>query len=121
MAKGHDTCFGLLPAAAAPAGGAPGSRCNGAIGPAGTLRGIVKQGGLTAEAFVDLLKQFGADGGQMDITQLSSTEPAYLDGVKRRFDESKLFLELAVGGKALEDEARYAEVARVAKRLGVTL
>ncbi len=76
--------------------------------------------GLTAEAFVDLLKQFGADGGQMDITQLSSIEPAYLDGVKRRFDESKLFLELAVGGKALEDEARYAEVARVAKRLGVT-
>jgi sugar phosphate isomerase/epimerase len=76
--------------------------------------------GLSAEAFVDLLKQFGADGGQMDITQLSSTEPAYLDGVKRRFDESKLFLELAVGGKTLEDEARYAEVARVAKRLGVT-
>ena len=76
--------------------------------------------GLTAEAFIDLLKQFGADGGQMEIGQLASTEPEYLDGIKRRIDESKLFLELAVGGKALEDEARYAEVARVAKRLGVT-
>ena len=76
--------------------------------------------GLSAEAFIDLLKQFGADGGQMEIGQLASTEPEHLDGIKRRLDESKLFLELAVGGKALEDEARYADVARVAKRLGVT-
>ncbi len=76
--------------------------------------------GLSAEAFVDLLRQFGADGGQMDITQLASTEPGYLDGIKRRLDESKLFLELAVGGKALEDEARFAEVAGVARRLGAS-
>jgi sugar phosphate isomerase/epimerase len=74
--------------------------------------------GLAAEAFIDLLKQFGADGGQMDITQLASTEPAYLEGIKRRLDELKLFLELAVGGPALEDEARFAEVARVARALG---
>ena len=76
--------------------------------------------GLSAEAFVDLLRQFGADGGQMDITQLASTEPGYLDGIKRRLDESKLFLELAVGGEALEDEARFAEVAGVARRLGAS-
>jgi sugar phosphate isomerase/epimerase len=75
--------------------------------------------GLSAEAFIDLLKQFGADGGQMEIGQLASTEPEYLDGIKRRLEESKLFLELAVGGKTLEDESRYADVARVAKRLGV--
>ncbi|MFI4946844.1 MAG: sugar phosphate isomerase/epimerase family protein [Burkholderiales bacterium] len=75
---------------------------------------------LSADAFIDLLLRFEADGGQMDITQLVSTEDSYLDGLKHRIDGSKLFLELAVGGPALEDEARFAEVARVARRLGVT-
>ena len=131
--RGFLRTLGGLSAAALGIGGAPPARAagTGRYGLAFTSFAVrLRRGrdlvrgtgapGLTAEAFVDLLKQFGADGGQMDITQLSSTEPAYLDGVKRRFDESKLFLELAVGGKALEDEARYAEVARVAKRLGVT-
>ena len=32
-----------------------------------------------AETFIDLCRRFGADGAQMDLTQLSSQEPAYLD------------------------------------------
>jgi sugar phosphate isomerase/epimerase len=56
----------------------------------------------------------------MDMAQLGSTEPAYLDGLKRRLDERRLFLELSVSGKALEDEARFAEVAAVARKLGAS-
>jgi sugar phosphate isomerase/epimerase len=73
---------------------------------------------LAAEPFVDLCRSFGADGCQMDMSQLASTESAYLDGLRRRLGESRLFLELSVSGKVLEDEARFAEVAAVARKLG---
>ncbi len=73
---------------------------------------------LPAETLVELCRSFGADGCQMDIAQLASREPAYLDGLKRRLDEAGMFLELSVGGKELEDESRFAGVATVARRLG---
>jgi sugar phosphate isomerase/epimerase len=73
---------------------------------------------LAAEPFLDLCRSFGADGCQMDMSQLASTESAYLDGLWRRLDESRLFLELSVDSKALEDEDRFAEVAAVARKLG---
>ena len=66
---------------------------------------------LAAEPFLDLCRSFGADGCQMDLSQLASTEAAYLDGLKRRLDEARLFLELSVDAGTLEDEARFAEVA----------
>jgi sugar phosphate isomerase/epimerase len=67
---------------------------------------------------VDLCRSFGADGGQMEIDQLESTEPAYLAEVKRRCGDT-FFLELSVDGKVLEDEDRYAQMAATARALGV--
>lgn len=73
---------------------------------------------LPAEAFLDLCRAHGADGCQLDLQQLDSTEPGYLDGLKRRLAEGGLFVELSVGGKIFEDEAYFADVARVARALG---
>lgn len=75
---------------------------------------------LPAETFLDLCRSFGADGCQLDMAQLASTEPGYLDGLKRRSDEASLFVELSVSPKALEDEDRFAEAAAVARRLGAS-
>jgi len=75
---------------------------------------------LPATAFVDLCKSFGADGGQMDVAQLESKDPAALAALKRRLEETGQFLELSVEGKYLEDAERYAELASVARALGVT-
>jgi sugar phosphate isomerase/epimerase len=73
---------------------------------------------LPAEAFIDLCRSFGADGCQLDETQLASRDPAYLDGLKRRLTEAGLFVELSAGSKCLEDDQRFAETAAVARRLG---
>ena len=75
---------------------------------------------LPADAFVDLCRSFAADGCQVDMTQLTSTEPAYLDGLRRHLAEAGLFVELSVGGPALEDDQRFAAVAEIAGRLGAT-
>ncbi len=74
--------------------------------------------GLPAEALVELCHSFGADGCQLDIGQLDSTKPDYLDGLKRKLGEAGLFVELAVPGKVFEDESYFADVARVARGLG---
>jgi sugar phosphate isomerase/epimerase len=73
---------------------------------------------LPAEAFIDLCRSFGADGCQLDISQIASTEPAALESLKKRLADAGLFLELSVGAKSLEDERRFAEVVAVARRLG---
>jgi len=75
---------------------------------------------LPAEPFLELVRAFGADGCQLDLSQLASTESTYLDGLKRRLDEAGLFVELSVSGKALEDAEHFAEVASVARRLGAS-
>jgi 3-oxoisoapionate decarboxylase len=74
--------------------------------------------GFPAETFVELCQSFGADGCQMDTTQLTSTDDAYLAGVRRRIDDKGLFLELSVSGKVLESAPRFAEVAALARKLG---
>lgn len=71
-----------------------------------------------AESFVDLCQSFGADGCQMDTTQLTSTDDAYLAGVRRRIDEKGLFLELSVGGKFLEDADAFARTVALVRKLG---
>ena len=76
--------------------------------------------GLPADAFVDLCRTFAADGCQLDLAQLASTEPAYLDGLRRRLTEGGLFVELSVSASALEDDQRFAAAADVARRLGAT-
>jgi len=73
---------------------------------------------LPAETFIDLCRSFGADGCQLDQSQLASTEPAYLDGIKRRLGEAGLFVELSASGKALEDDHGFADTVGVARRLG---
>ena len=76
--------------------------------------------GLPAETFLELCRSYGADGCQLDIGQLQSTEPAYLDGLKRKLGEARLFVELAAPGRIFEDGAYFADVARVARALGAT-
>jgi 3-oxoisoapionate decarboxylase len=71
-----------------------------------------------AEAFIDLCHSFGADGCQLDVSQIASTEASALDGLKRRLGEAGLFVELSASAKTLEDEQRFVEVARIARRLG---
>jgi len=76
--------------------------------------------GLTAEQLIDLCRTFAADGCQLDLGQLESTKPEYLDGLKRKLGEAGLFVELAAPGKVFEDESYFADVARVARALGAT-
>jgi sugar phosphate isomerase/epimerase len=73
---------------------------------------------LPAEAFIDLCHSFGADGCQLDVSQLASSEPAYLDGLKRRLGDAGLFVELSANAKSLEDDASFADLAALARRLG---
>jgi sugar phosphate isomerase/epimerase len=74
--------------------------------------------GLPAEQLIDLCRSFAADGCQLEIGQLESTRPEYLDGIKRKLGEAGLFVELAAPGRLFEDEAYFADVARVARALG---
>jgi sugar phosphate isomerase/epimerase len=76
--------------------------------------------GLKAEALLELCRSFGADGCQLDIGQLESTDAAYLDGLKRKLGDASLWVELAAPGKIFEDEAYFADVARVARALGAS-
>jgi sugar phosphate isomerase/epimerase len=75
---------------------------------------------LPAGQLIDLCRSFKADGCQLEIGQLESTKPEYLDGLKRQLGESGLFVELAAPGKLFEDAAYFAEVARVARALGAS-
>ena len=62
---------------------------------------------------------FGADGCQLDCRSSRRTEPAYLDGLKRRARAKRACsLELSVPAKCLEDDARFAEMAALARRSG---
>jgi len=84
-------------------------------------RDLIKGAGapaLPAEAFIDLCRSFGADGCQLGLSQVASTEASALDALKRRLGEAGLFLELSVGAKNLEDPERFADVAAIARRLG---
>jgi sugar phosphate isomerase/epimerase len=110
----------LLPRQAGAAGGSLGIAYTSFVV---RLRQGARPGGgpaLPAPAFVDLCKSFGADGGQMDVAQLESKDASALAALRRRLDESRQFLELSVEGKYLEDADRYAELASVARALGVT-
>jgi len=73
---------------------------------------------LPAEAFIDLVRSFDADGCQLDLSQLAAADPAALDGVKRRLGDAGLYLELSVPARTLDDAQRFADVAKIARRLG---
>src|SRR6266480_646823 len=56
---------------------------------------------IPAEKFIDLCKSFGADGCQMDISQLASTEEGYFKRLRIALEEKGMFLELSVNPRAL--------------------
>src|SRR5262245_6710333 len=56
---------------------------------------------IPAEKFIDLCQSFGADGCQMDFSQLVSTDAEYLKRVRAQLDAKGMYLELAVSARLL--------------------
>jgi 3-oxoisoapionate decarboxylase len=75
---------------------------------------------IVAEKFIELCKSFGADGCQMDIAQLSSTEDSYLKRLRSMVEGKGMFLELSVNARTLESPDEFAQVAEIAHALGVS-
>jgi 3-oxoisoapionate decarboxylase len=75
---------------------------------------------LDAEAFLDLCREFGTDGAQMDFNMFTSRDPASRRRLREGVERRGMFVELIVGGQAVEDLALLAEVGRAAEELGVT-
>src|SRR5262249_61810462 len=59
---------------------------------------------IPAEKFIDLCQSFGADGCQMDFSQLVSTDAEYLKRIRAQLETKGMFMELAVRARALESE-----------------
>ena len=74
---------------------------------------------LPAEGLLELTEQFWAGGAQVDFTQLESHDPEYLRRVRGRAETAGLWLELSVPSRYLESAEAYAEMAAVARQLGV--
>jgi 3-oxoisoapionate decarboxylase len=75
---------------------------------------------LSADAFLDLCQRAGADGCQLDMSQLESHEPEYLRRVRSRLDDLHMGIELSVPSKWLESPDAYARMAAVAGTLGAS-
>jgi sugar phosphate isomerase/epimerase len=75
---------------------------------------------IVAEKFIDLCKSFGADGCQMDLAQLSSTDESYLKRLRSMLEAKGMFLELSVNARALESPDELGLVAGTAHALGVS-
>ncbi len=74
---------------------------------------------LPAEALLDLCDRFGSGGAQVDWSQLTSTDPPTLAGLRKRVAEGGLTVELSVPSRYLESPEAYQEMAGVATALGV--
>lgn len=83
-------------------------------------RAAGKEPVLDAEAFLDLCHEFGTDGAQMDFSMLTSQDAGHLRRVREGLDKRRLFVELIVGNRALEDLELLEHVGRAAEALGVT-
>jgi sugar phosphate isomerase/epimerase len=75
---------------------------------------------LDAEAFLDLCHEFGTDGAQMDFSMLTSQDAGYLRRVREGLERRRMFVELIVGARALEDLESLEQIGRAAEALGVT-
>jgi 3-oxoisoapionate decarboxylase len=75
---------------------------------------------LSADAFMDLCRDAGAGGLQLDLSQLESHEPEYLRRLRSRLDELQLEIELSVPSKWLETPEAYDEMAKTARALGAS-
>src|SRR5262245_59821888 len=75
---------------------------------------------IPAEKYIDLCKGFGADGIQMDFSQLVSTDAEYLKRIRSQLETKGMYMEFAVRARALESEDEVAKIAAVAQQLGVS-
>jgi len=75
---------------------------------------------IVAEKFIDLCRSFGADGCQMDLTQLSSTDDGYLKRLRSMVEDKGMFLELSANARVLENPEELAQIAQTAHALGVS-
>jgi 3-oxoisoapionate decarboxylase len=75
---------------------------------------------LPAEKYIDLCHSFGGNGCQMDFSQLTSAEPEYLRGLRRKLEEKEMFMEFAVSARLLENPDNFAKVAFAAQQMGVS-
>ena len=75
---------------------------------------------LDAEAFLDLCYEFGTDGAQMDFSMLTSQDAGYLRRLREGLEKRRMFVELIVGNRALEDLDLLEQIGRAAEALGVS-
>jgi sugar phosphate isomerase/epimerase len=75
---------------------------------------------IVAERFIELCYAFGGQGCQMDISQLASTEPDYLKRIRAALEEKRMFLELSVSPRVLENPDAFEQMAATAHQLSVS-
>jgi sugar phosphate isomerase/epimerase len=75
---------------------------------------------LTAERLIQICRNFGARGCQLDVASFALTDAASLKRIRARLEEAQMFLELSVGAEMLGDESAFNMMAGAAKALGVT-
>lgn len=83
-------------------------------------RAGAKEPVMDAEGFLDLCREFGADGGQLDWSMLTSQDPAYLRRLREQLEQQGSFVELIVGSRALEDLDLLDQIGRASEAAGVT-
>lgn len=75
---------------------------------------------LPAEIFLDLVKSFGADGCQIELSQLSSRDPDYLQRIKKICEGKSLFVEVSIDPGILEQPDNFSLVAGICQGIGST-
>jgi 3-oxoisoapionate decarboxylase len=75
---------------------------------------------LPAAAFVELCVKAGADGCQIDVSQLEGCDAGALAALRRMLDEHGLFAELSVPAASFLSGEAFAGMAATAHALGVT-
>jgi sugar phosphate isomerase/epimerase len=75
---------------------------------------------LGADVFRQLCVQFGAAGGQMDLSQVSVGDPAALAAARGAFERDRVALEVSIPSRYLETPEAYATAVTAARALGAT-
>ena len=75
---------------------------------------------LGADAFRQLCVQFGAAGGQMDLSQVPVGDAAALTATRGAFERDHVALEVSIPSRYLETPEAYAGAVGAARALGAT-
>jgi 3-oxoisoapionate decarboxylase len=75
---------------------------------------------LDAEGFLDLCRELGTDGAQLDYSMLTSRDPAYLRRIREGLESRGMYLEFIVSGATALDLEKLDEIGRTSAALGVT-